>query len=96
MDSKIQKFDIKAFIEEIESLDNITEYKRLRSMWRSVIYQALIDLNSRSTSKRGKSYKIKARRFFFGSREDFHLTCQHASLNPQVVLNKARNILRGK
>lgn len=96
MEHKTLKFDIKAFIEEIESLDEITEYRRLRSVWRSVIYQALTDLNSRSTSRRGLSYKIKARHFFFGNDEDFNLTCQHASLDPNVVLNKAKLILKSK
>lgn len=96
MERKIQKFDIKAFIDEIESIDNLAEYKRTRGLWRAVVYQALIDLSTRSTSKRSISHKMKARRFFFMYHKDFNLTCQYASLDPKVVLEKAKDIIRCK
>lgn len=93
MDDSLHNFNIKAFIEEMESLDEYGEYVRTRGMWRAVIYQAFVDLRCKSISPRKLALKLKARRFLSGRDRSLFTICGYASLDHNSIIAKARKYL---
>lgn len=92
MSEHSHNFNIRAFIEDIESLDEQKEYSRLRSIWRAVIFQAFTDLLTKSCNKRKVSLKMKARYFLSGKDEQLYTICHYASLDAESVILKAKLI----
>lgn len=92
----IQKHNDKASIKKEDfnykySNDNIY-YKSEIAMWKSVILQAFIDLQSNSKKKIANTYRIKALMWFNLNNEDFIITCNYAGLDPKYVHSIAMKV----
>jgi len=65
------------------------EFIRMRSLWRSVITQALMDAASNSKKKHLKKYKQQAIEWLNGDSQDFLEVCLLADMNPGYVKMQA-------
>jgi len=62
----------------------------LKSIWRAVITQALIDAASNSKKRENLKAKREAKTWLLGESEDFFDICCLADLNPSYVKKKAK------
>lgn len=83
----------------IESCENDFHYKYSNdnlyyrgeiALWKAVILQALVDLQSNSRKKIANTYRIKALMWFNLKNEEFITVCNYAGLDPQYVYEKSR------
>lgn len=58
------------------------------ALWRAVILQAGVDLNSKSKKKIAQSYRIKALIWFNLKNQEFKQVCEYAGFDPQYVIEK--------
>lgn len=65
-------------------------YKSEIALWKAVILQALVDLQSNSKKKIANTYRIKALMWFNLKNQDFITVCNYAGLDPKYVYKKAR------
>ncbi len=91
---KVETKEIDKNIEEEDfdfkySNDNIY-YKSEIALWKAVILQALVDLQSNSKKKIANTYRIKALMWFNLKNEDFLQVCEYAGLDPNYVYEKSR------
>ncbi len=75
------------------SNDNIY-YKGEIALWKAVILQALIDLQSNSKKKIANTYRIKALMWFNLKNKEFLQVCNWAGLDPLYVYEKAQVVKR--
>jgi len=73
------------------SNDNIY-YKSEIALWKAVILQAMIDLQSNSRKKIANTYRIKALMWFNLKNDEFLTVCSYAGLNPHYVHEKAMKV----
>lgn len=73
------------------SNDNIY-YKCEIALWKAVILQALVDLQSNSKKNIANTYRIKALMWFNLKNEEFIKICNWADLDPKYVIQKARKV----
>lgn len=73
------------------SNDNLY-FKGEIALWKAVILQALVDLQSNSKKKIANTYRIKALMWFNLKNEDFITTCNYAGLDPKYVYERSRVI----
>ncbi len=73
------------------SNDNLY-YKGEIALWKAVILQALVDLQSNSKKKIANTYRIKALMWFNLKNEDFIQVCNWAGLDPAYVYQRARKV----
>lgn len=71
----------------------VIKYVRI---WRSVIFQAIIDATNCSKKKKNKMIKIKALQWLKGDTQDFKEICSHAELDPEYVKNKVTSWLQNR
>ena len=71
--------------------DNIY-YKSEIALWKAVILQALVDLQSNSKKKIANTYRVKSLMWFNLKNKDFITVCNYAGLDPQYVYDKSRII----
>jgi hypothetical protein len=67
-------------------------FKNEIALWKAVILQALIDLQSNSRKKIANTYRIKALIWFNPNNSEFIQVCNWADLNPEYVYQKAKKI----
>lgn len=73
------------------SNDNIY-YKGEIALWKAVILQAMVDLQSNSKKKIANTYRIKSLMWFNLKNEDFLTVCNYAGLDPKYVYEKAMKV----
>ena len=73
------------------SNDNIY-YKGEIALWKAVILQAMVDLQSISKKKIANTFRIKALMWFNLKNEDFLTVCNYAGLDPKYVYEKAMKV----
>lgn len=73
------------------SNDNVY-YKAEIALWKSVILQAMVDLQSNSKKKIANTYRIKSLMWFNLKNEEFLTVCNYAGLNPKYVYEKAMKV----
>lgn len=71
------------------SNDNLY-FKSEIALWKAVILQALVDLQSNSKKKIANTYRIKALMWFNLKNEEFLTVCNYAGLDPKYVYEKSR------
>ena len=71
------------------SNDNIY-YKSEIALWKAVILQALLDLQTTSKKKIANTYRVKALMWFNLKNEEFLTVCNYAGLDPKYVYAKAQ------
>lgn len=87
-----KKYNSPSYCEDFNykySNDNLY-YKGEIALWKAVILQAFIDLQSNSKKKIANTYRIKALMWFNLKNEDFITTCNYAGLDPKYVYEKSR------
>ncbi|HSQ97271.1 MAG TPA: hypothetical protein VLL98_00965, partial [Rickettsiales bacterium] len=62
------------------------------ALWKAVILQALVDLQSNSKKKIANTYRIKALMWFNLKNENFIKICNLADLDPKYVSQKAKKV----
>ena len=67
-------------------------YKGEIALWKAVILQALVDLQSNSKKKIANTYRIKALMWFNLKNEEFIQVCNWAGLEPSYVYEKAKKV----
>ena len=72
--------------------NNNLYFKSEIALWKAVILQALVDLQSNSKKKIANTYRIKALMWFNLKNEDFITVCNYAGLDPKYVYEKSRII----
>ena len=70
--------------------NNNLYFKSEIALWKAVILQALVDLQSNSKKKIANTYRIKALMWFNLKNEDFITVCNYAGLDPKYVYEKSR------
>ncbi|KIE05005.1 hypothetical protein NF27_EY01010 [Candidatus Jidaibacter acanthamoeba] len=70
------------------------EIKKYIRVWRSVIFQAIVDATNCSKKKKNKILKIKALQWLNGNSQDFIEICSYAELDPDYVRNKVMPWIR--
>jgi hypothetical protein len=90
-------FNFSNIIEVDQTLSNElnqteSELNKIRSLWRAVITQNLMDLNSNSQKPLFKLAKSRAFFWLTSDSDDFHLVCALADLDPSYVKQKALSI----
>jgi hypothetical protein len=75
-------------------LDDNSEARRMQSLWRSVITQALIDAASNSKKKIDKLNRVRAIQWLQGESEDFLEVCVLANMDPDYVKRKTQEALK--
>lgn len=70
--------------------NNNTYYRGEIALWKAVILQALIDLQSNSKKKIANTYRIKALMWFNLKNEEFLQVCNWAGLDPLYVYEKSQ------
>lgn len=73
------------------SNDNLY-FKSEIALWKAVILQALVDLQSNSKKKIANTYRVKALMWFNLKNEEFLTVCNYAGLDPKYVYEKSRII----
>ena len=73
------------------SNDNLY-YKSEIALWKAVILQALVDLQTTSKKKIATTYRVKALMWFNLKNEEFLTVCNYAGLDPKYVYQKAQKI----
>lgn len=73
------------------SNDNLY-FKSEIALWKAVILQALVDLQSNSKKKIANTYRIKALMWFNLKNKEFLTVCNYAGLDPKYVYEKSRLI----
>lgn len=73
-----------------QELNKEEKLNGIRSMWRAVITQALMDAASNSKKRENLKAKREAKNWLLGESEDFLDICCLADLNPDYVKKKAR------
>ena len=91
MNKIINKTLSKQNIKDINKNEN-DNFKGEIALWKAVILQALIDLQSQSKKKIATTYRIKALMWFNLKNQDFITVCHFAGLNPYYVYEKAQII----
>ena len=71
------------------SNDNLY-FKSEIALWKAVILQALVDLQSNSKKKIANTYRVKALMWFNLKNEEFLTVCNYAGLDPKYVYEKSR------
>lgn len=69
--------------------DNNEEYYNGTKLWRSVISQALDDLQLPPSNKKYRLWRKRAMEWFIKADEDFYLVCEYAGISPKEVLKYA-------
>ena len=72
--------------------NNNLYFKSEIALWKAVILQALVDLQSNSKKKIANTYRIKALMWFNLKNEEFITVCNYAGLDPKYVYEKSRII----
>lgn len=72
---------------------NCDNYNPEIALWKAVILQAFVDLQSNSKKKIMQGYKIKAMLWFNLNNKDFIEVCRNANLDPIYVWTKAKKII---
>lgn len=72
--------------------NNNLYFKGEIALWKAVILQALVDLQSNSKKKIANTYRVKALMWFNLKNEEFITVCNYAGLDPKYVYEKAQNI----
>lgn len=67
-------------------------YKGEIALWKAVILQALVDLQSNSKKKIANTYRIKALMWFNLKNKEFIQICNWAGLDPIYVYQKAKKV----
>ena len=70
--------------------NNNLYFKSEIALWKAVILQALVDLQSNSKKKIANTYRIKALMWFNLKNEEFITVCNYAGLDPKYVYEKSR------
>ena len=70
--------------------NNNLYFKSEIALWKAVILQALVDLQSNSKKKIANTYRIKALMWFNLKNEEFLTVCNYAGLDPKYVYEKSR------
>ncbi|MDD2839887.1 MAG: hypothetical protein PHY80_02030 [Rickettsiales bacterium] len=83
--TELEKFNYKY------SNDNLY-YRGEIALWKAVILQGLIDLQSNSKKKIANTYRIKALMWFNLKNEEFLQVCNWAGLDPTYVYQKAKKV----
>jgi hypothetical protein len=72
-----------------------------RSLWRAIIFQAVMDATTTSKQKRNRIHKIRALKWLSENSSDFKEVCQFAGLNPGYIrqsvlslINQPKEVLR--
>ena len=86
-----KKIPIESELNYKYSNDNLY-YRNEIALWKAVILQALIDLQSNSKKKIANTYRIKALMWFNLKNEDFIKTCNYAGLDPKYVYERAMKV----
>ena len=72
--------------------NSYTEDENLKSaeisLWRAVILQACVDLQSQSQKKLSNTFRVKSLLWFNGKNENFKEVCSNANLDYKYVLKK--------
>ena len=71
------------------SNDNIY-YKSEIALWKAVILQALLDLQTTSKKKIANTYRVKALMWFNLKNDEFLTVCNYAGLDPKYVYLKSQ------
>ncbi len=71
------------------SNDNLY-YKSEIALWKAVILQAMLDLQTNSKKKIANTYRVKALMWFNLKNEDFLTVCNYAGLDPLYVYQKSQ------
>jgi hypothetical protein len=80
-------------IETLHDSNYKEEHKAEILLWRSVVIQALEDLNLSTYAKKNKRWHNQAIQWFVDKDENFYTICECAELCPEKVLNIASNII---
>lgn len=64
-------------------------YRGEIALWKAVILQAMVDLQSNSRKKIANTYRIKALMWFNLKNKDFLTVCNYAGLDPKYVYERA-------
>ena len=70
--------------------NNNLYFKSEIALWKAVILQALVDLQSNSKKKIANTYRIKALMWFNLKNEEFITVCNYAGLDPKYVYEESR------
>lgn len=73
------------------SNDNVY-YKGEIALWKAVILQAMVDLQSNSKKKIANTYRVKALMWFNLKNKEFLQVCNWAGLDPKYVYEKAMKV----